>query len=63
MTWKDMVKKESQKIGLDERDAQDQKKWRAGIATWRERSESQQPLVRGKKLTIINGGDDDERFV
>ena len=25
MTWKDMVKKESRKIGLDERDAQDRK--------------------------------------
>ena len=36
MTWKDMAKKESRKIGLDERDAQDRKKWRAGIATWRE---------------------------
>ena len=36
MTWKDMVKKESRKIGLDERDAQDRKKWRTGIATWKE---------------------------
>ena len=36
MTWKDMVKRESRKIGLDERDAQDRKKWRAGIATWKE---------------------------
>ena len=36
VTWKDMVKKESRKIGLDERDAQDRKKWRAGIATWKE---------------------------
>ena len=31
MTWKDMVK-----IGLDERHAQDRKKCRAGIATWKE---------------------------
>ena len=36
MTWKDMVKKESRKIGMDERDAQDRKKWRTGIATWKE---------------------------
>ena len=36
MTWKDIVKKESRKIGLDERDAQDRKKWRASIATWKE---------------------------
>ena len=52
MTWKDMVKKESRKIGLDERDAQDRKKWRAGIATWKEWK------LRGKKLTIINDDDD-----
>ena len=36
MTWKDMVKRESGKIGLVERDAQDRKKWRAGIVTWKE---------------------------
>ena len=36
ISWKDMVKKEIRKIGLDERDAQDRMKWRTGIATWKE---------------------------
>ena len=31
-----MVKKDSRKIGLEEHDAQDRKKWRDGVAAWNE---------------------------
>ena len=46
MTWKDMVKKESQDIMLDEEDAQDRKKWGSGIAIYEWKSAT--PRIRGK---------------
>ena len=36
ITWKDMVKKESSKVGLNEEDARDRKKWKEGVSSWRE---------------------------
>ena len=36
MTWKNMVKKESIKIGLKEENALDKKRWRFGIMSWNE---------------------------
>ena len=54
-----MVKKESRKIGLDEKRCTRSKEvesWYSNMG----RSESQQPLVRGKRLTIINDDDDDD---
>ena len=36
ITWKDMVKKESSKVGLNEEDAKDRKKWKEGLSSWPE---------------------------
>ena len=31
---KDMVKKESSKVGINEKNALDKKKWREGVSSW-----------------------------
>ena len=34
IAWKDMVKKESSKVGLNKEDAQNKKKWKEGVSSW-----------------------------
>ena len=36
LSWKELVMKASQKLGLGVEDAEDRRKWRAGVMSWKE---------------------------
>ena len=36
LSWKEVVMKASQKLGLGVEDAEDRRKWRAGVMLWKE---------------------------